>query len=226
MKKTFAIIVAVMMLMSATAMAELVVEKTEYTTMTVYDTVYAYFFAEVTNTGDAPISVEGNYDLLDASGNAVISGSVYSGYPYVIAPGATGFVECYEYCDTVASPEDIPDIRYTLVAGDAYSEPAPAVTVTDATCAVVENSWGETVCEVIVTIKNDTADTIVEPDITFGMYDQAGEMLYTDSTTLYSVAVPAGQSIQALFYADDDFVNIWTEDGRTPTEVKALAYVE
>lgn len=224
MKKLIAVIIAALMLMSASALAELEVKQVEYIPVASYDSVYCYLFAEVVNNGTEPCTVDGSFDMLDANGTAVATQDIYSCAPYTLAPGETGFISTYGYNDGV--PADYPDVRYTILAASAYSEPSTPVTVASATVETGVDEWGSAYCEIVVTMTNDTPNTIEEPSAAFGLYDQNGTLMYASSTSLYNVAVPAGSSAAYMFYAPTSLIEAWDAAGRTPTTVSGIAYLD
>jgi len=224
MKKLIAIIIAALMLMSVSALAELEVKQVEYIPVASYDSVYCYLFAEVVNNGTEPCTVDGSYDMLDADGNAVATQDIYSSAPYTLAPGETGYVSIYKYNEGV--PADYPDVRYTILSATAYSEPSTHVTVAGTAVNTGVDTWDNAFCEMIVTITNDTPETVVEPRVALGLYDQNGVLMYATNTTMYNVGVPAGSSMEAMFYAPTNLIEAWDAAGRVPTTVQGIGYIE
>lgn len=225
MKKLIAVIIAALMLMSASAMAELVVDQVEYLPVLNYSTTYCYFFAKVTNNGDASVTVDGSFDMLDANGTAVATQDIYGSYPYTIAPGQTAYINNYKtHSDT--TPDQFPDVRYTIVAGSNYSADPVYLTVTEATATVGDDGWGNNQCTINVTLANNNSEPAVEPTMGFAMFDQNGDLMYCSGSSVYSVTVPAGSSMQYTFYAPEALLTAWTEAGRTPTTVEAVAYTQ
>jgi hypothetical protein len=228
MKKIVSLLVAAILLMGCTAMAELSVVKASYLPVEAYnDSYYAYFFAEVTNTGDENISLDdSNYTMLDAEGNAVASCSLYSCYPHVLAPGATGYIYNWDSLDDISSVDDIPGFSYNIFGGAAYGDAPSYITVAGTSCEVAVNKWDENVCTVTVTVKNETDATVYDPNVVYGLYDQNGELMYAGSNTMYYMGLPAGQSVESVFTIDESIVKAWEESEKVPTTVNGFAYVE
>ena len=75
----------------------------------------------------------------------------------------------------------------------------------------------------VATVTNETSETVYQPNVVLAAYDADGKLLYTDVTTLYSVGIPAGQTVEVLITVDSSVSDQWTE---TPATVEAIVYVE
>lgn len=229
MKKLVALVLALCLALTcATALAagKLTVAQETYTPAELYTDAYAGFiFAEVTNSGDKNVSFAGGiFEILNADGEALESSDMYSCYPSVLAPGETGYVFRYDTVDAAKSVEDIPD--YTLtVSGKSSTDEAPVRLTASATVEEVER-WSSMVYQVKVTVTNETDATAYDTTVTYGLYDAEGKLLYCDSTDLYRLGIPAGQTVEVVLEVSDSLKAVWDKAGVKPATVQAIAFME
>lgn len=227
MKKIVSLIIAAVLLMSGAAMAELSVVQTTYLPVDLNGTTYVYFFAELTNTGEEDIILDNaDIEIVDTQGNVTASTSFYGSDPFIIAPGATVYAYTTEYLDEGVTVDDIAEVRYDMAAGEPYGTAPTYFAVDSTSCSVALNTWDEEIYKVIVTVKNDTDETIYEPSVVYGLYDQNGKLIYSEHTTLFWAGLPAGQSLEFVFDIDSTVTQAWAAQGITPTSVNGLAFIE
>lgn len=226
MKKMLALALSLCLLLSAVpalAAGQLTITQSTYTPAKPSSTLYAYVYAEVTNTGDAPINaVNGVYQVLGADGSVISDNKVYKAYPAILGPGETGFIHEYVSIRDAEGPEAVPGYVLTMDGESTTNNP---YTYFPATGVVEEVPyWFSTAYLVTVTITNNTDETLYEPAMSFGLYDANGKLLYADNQPLNGLGIPAGNSLEVLF-AVDEFVDIWKANDTIPVTVKALAWL-
>jgi len=228
MKKILALALSLCLLLAAVpamAAGQLTVVQETYTpTIIGSSSLYGYVFAEVTNSGDAPIEIKnGVYEILGADGAVIKSSNVYRAYPSILAPGETGYIHEYQSISGQDSVSAIPG--YTLTVSGTETNKA-GMTYLPVTATVEEvNYWFDKAYMVTSTITNNTDATIYEPYLVFGIYDAAGKLLYSDNTTLGGLGIPAGSSLEVLSIADE-FTEIWKANDTIPATVKVFCYME
>ena len=226
MKKIVALLLAACLTLgcaSALAAGKLTVNQETYTAVAGYSFV-GYVFAEVENTGDKNIEFgNGLLEILTADGDPMDSTDIYSMYPSILAPGEKGYVSTRQYVDAAESIEDISD--YTLtITGKSTQEEAIARLDSTAAYGVGVNSWGDEEQMVVVTITNNTQETVYDCQVAFALYDAEGKLLLVDADNTYNVGIPAGQSIEVQFTVDEDLAAVWAEQGVTPATAECVAY--
>ena len=128
-----------------------------------------------------------------------------------------------QYVDAAESIEDISD--YTLtITGKSTQEEAIARLDSTAAYGVGVNSWGDEEQMVVVTITNNTQETVYDCQVAFALYDAEGKLLLVDADNTYNVGIPAGQSIEVQFTVDEDLAAVWAEQGVTPATAECVAY--
>lgn len=226
MKKIVALLLAACLTLgcaSALAAGKLTVNQETYTAVAGYSFV-GYVFAEVENTGDKNIEFgNGLLEILTADGDPMDSTDIYSMYPSILAPGEKGYVSTRQYVDAAESIEDISD--YTLtITGKSTQEEAPVRLDSTAAYSVGTNSWGDEEQIVVVTITNNTQETVYDCQVAFALYDAEGKLLLVDADNTYNVGIPAGQSVEVQFTVDEDLAAVWAEQGVTPATAESVAY--
>lgn len=230
MKKVFSMLLVLMALISSVAMAAGSLEITQetYIPLERYEDSFAgNVFAEITNTGDEVIGFsKGQFEILDAQGNALDWYTLYSCYPSVIVPGGKAYVYDYEYVDGATSVDELPGYTLQVSGEEPYYDAPVLMTVSSAEVVRETDTWGDEVYNVYVTIANDGEETAFVPTVSYGLYDADGALLYAGATTMYSMGIPAGQSSVVFFTVEEAFLPAWDAAGVAPTTVGALAYME
>lgn len=228
MKKIASLLIAALLLMSSAAMAEIDVVRTTYIPVELYEgAYYAYFFAEVANTGEEPVCLGDSYfSALDPDGNTIATCELYSSNPYVLGPGATGYVYGWQSLDGISSLDEAPGFEYGITSDEAYYDVPQRITVSDAAFELVNDDFGDKVCVVHITVQNDTDETLYEPNVIYALYDQNGDLLDTSDVTLYYAGVPAGQCTEAFFEIPDGLVKAWDDAGKEPATVVGMAFLD
>lgn len=229
-KRMFCLLAAAALcLCAASALANgLVVSEETYTAVERFeDTFYGYVFAQLQNTGDTDVYFEqAQMTISDALGNTRAEKTAFTCYPNVIAPGERAFVFAYSVVEDAEDTADLSAYRLEVSGSESIEEPPVVLTVIEAAYAQEADLFGEAVYKIYVTAKNETDEAVFTPSVAFGLYDEAGELIYVDAMTQFDMGVPAGQSFIMTFTIDDAFKAAWDAQGVTPSRVEAIAIVQ
>ena len=230
MKKALSLLLFLCVLFGACALAEGKLEVTQEAFQAVEyftDTYYGCLYAEITNTSDKPLAVdEGSFQLTGTDGAVLALGSVYSSYPNVVAPGATAFISAREEARGAAKPEDVAGYSFVMTSDEPYGDGPSMLTVLSAEYGEIPSRWGDTDKVVSVVVQNDTDAIVYNPSFSFGLYDEAGKLLFADSQSVYNLGIPAGQSVVLTYTMGECYWQAWETAGQTVSSVKAIAYLE
>lgn len=230
MKRSFAVLLALVLTVCCPmlALADLEIVQELYVPLEEFEGAYAgYIFAEIANTGDEAVGFEmAVFDVKDAQGNVVSSYDGYLCYPSTIGPGETAFFADYQFVEGVSSVGEIPGYSLQIVSGDPFYDVPAELSVISAECVDMIDSWGDQVYKVMVQVKNETDEQIMDPTLTFGVYDEAGTLIYAGATTVYSSVVPVGTEATYCLDIDYAFDQMWRMTGTIPAKVKLRAIVE
>ncbi len=228
MKKFAALVLALCLTLSCTAAlaaGKLEVSQESYVPVAFYSSFMGCLFAEVTNTGDNNVEFnDGIVEVLNEDGEVVEIENIYSAYPYILAPGETGYVMTTVYANDATSLSDIADHSLTITGKTCKED---AFTHLDVDAKVESyDSWGTTYYRVVFTITNNTSETIYNARTVAGVYDAEGKLLYAGADTLYNVGIPAGTTVEARVDVDSSISAYWLDSGVTPASVNALCWFE
>ena len=73
---------------------------------------------------------------------------------------------------------------------------------------------------IVCRMTNNSQVDAYDPTVSFGLYTQAGYMLYADGQTIQDVGIPAGGTVLVRFDVDDVFVSQWSAAGMMPEQVQ------
>ncbi len=183
-----------------------------------------YTFAQVHNNSDSIICLDQGTFELHSGEQMLASQNVSRMWPYFLNPGEDG------YLFDIVSFE--PDENGTPVV--------PSVTAIDynITYMPVADAFGSrdlsAVCEilsgtedgslqVLCEITNTTEEDAFDPNISFGLYTDAGQMIYADGMTLKGIGIPAGGTVLTRFDVEEAFVSQWSSYGVMPTQAHVNA---
>lgn len=231
MKKTLftllsAVLVLVLILPSALAAGELKVQSETLVVVPSYsDTFYGNLYAEVKNTGDAPVQLaNGLYELFDKDGKVIKSDEYINMYPSVLNPGENGFILLSELVDEAKTKDYIASHKLTVTGTSSIDYKVERLAASDAKYEIVEDYSKRHVLSALV--KNDKTETANEPVIVFALKDDQGKVIYTIGTSTYNVGIPAGNTVLLKATIDDGFVKYMEENNIKPATLEAIAYTE
>lgn len=186
------------------------------------DYYLVYCYAQIHNNSDKNICLEQGMFELRGGEEILATQDVTQIWPSMIAPGEDGYM-----FDVVAfEPDENGQAVVPQVTGLEYV--MQYMTVDEefsslglATTAEIERDarGGMTV---VCTVTNDADIEARNPTITFGLYTDAGAMVYADGVTLFNVGLPAGQTLRMRFDVDEEISDQWNTYGANVTDVRAV----
>lgn len=227
MKKRFApAVLAVMLLLSALGLADSqgVIVQSSCSIQPSGDYYLVYTFAQVHNNSDEIICLDqGSFEL--HGGEQILSTQkVTRMWPYFLNPGEDGY-----FFDIVSFEPDeegnpvmpsVTNIEYNVtympVNGAFASVDLSAVSE-----LTLEESTGE--MNVVCEIENTTDIDAYDANISFGLYTDAGQMIYADGMILTGVGIPAGGTVLVRFEVEKAFVEQWRSYNALPTQAHVNA---
>ncbi len=228
MKKFAAVLLALCLTLSCTAAlaaGKLEVAQENYIPTEFYSGFVGYLFAEVTNTGDKNVEFnDGVIEVLNEDGDVTETDSIYAAYPSILAPGETGYVMNNVWANDADSLSDIADHTLTVTGKTSKEETYPRLD----TSAVVESydRSGTTYYRVVLTITNNTSETVYDAMMVAGVYDADGKLLYVGTDGLYNVGIPAGAAVETRIDVDSTVGDYWTKNEVTPVSVNSICWYE
>ncbi len=227
MKKIVSLLLALCLTLCCTAAlaaGKLEVTQEAYYAVESYSSYIGYLFAEVTNTGDSNVEFgSGVMEILSESGDVTDTDEIYSCYPSVLAPGQKGYIVNHTYTDATQL-SDIADHTLTVVGKTSKEETAAQLDVTEAKAEKYEQ-WDTTYYRIVVTITNNTEETVYDANVVAGVCDADGNLLYVGTDTLYNLGIPAGSTMEVRIDMDNDMVEKWLADGTEPAAAEAVCFV-
>jgi hypothetical protein len=228
MRKIFALVLAMLMVMSAAAMAEgaLTVNNEVFNVIQTDYATYGYLFAKIENTGDAPITVgSGTMAIFDAAGSILETSDWVSCYPNnaVLQPGEYVYVDNTVYFDDGVTVDTVGEYQFVAkpyeYAGYEYVKiPCEAV------LALGVDAYDSDYID--VTFTNTTDAILYDFDVLTAMYDANGALINVDYTWESSVGVHPGSTVTIKVYQDSTVMDYIEANGIVPTTVDAMVYYE
>lgn len=185
--------------------------------------VLAYCFAQVHNNTDQMVCLdEGTLRLM--SGEQVLSENRVSRlWPTFLAPGGDGYL-----FDIVPFEPDGENAGVPAITGLDYDigymsvNPAYAGQALEAQARIeADDSTGR--MSVLCEIGNPTDEAVFGASMAFGLYTDAGQMVYAGGTRLSEIGIPAGGSVMVRFEVEDELAEQWRSYDALPTQARASA---
>ena len=206
---------------SSLAMGKASVTRQTTATFDAYGDYEAYCFAEVENVGDQAIRLgEGVVTFYDAAGEPVDTEYVYFA-PKVLQPGERTFIN--EYID-VDSADAV--VRSEIELSFEPYTGAPAQRLPCTTAIEPTRRYGTDYPFGLVTIQNDTDQSVRNITIVYAFYDAEDNLLATRTINQSDLGIPAGSSVEwlcAAYYSQHD---TWLEHGIEPARIDAEVYAD
>ena len=189
-------------------------------------TLYGYVFAKVENTGDEVVRISGGeMNILDPDGNVLATSTFPSRAAEYLQPGEYTYVSFNQRIEGVETPDQVGSYTMTLeeqhnVKGESFRLPSVSQFEDD----VQEGSWTRDYLTTVVT--NDADQTVFNVCISQVLLDEAGNILYYDSDSMYGFkGIPTDNSIVLRCTLGSYFEDYIEAEGLKPTTVEAIAYV-
>ena len=183
-----------------------------------------YTFAQVHNNSDEIICLDQGSFELHSGDQLLASQKVTRMWPYFLNPGEDGYffdiVSFEPGEDGAAVMPSVTAIDYNIT----YMTVAQAFGSHDLS-AVSEIAFDEAQGDmtVLCEITNTTDMTAFDPVVAFGLYTDAGQMIYADGMTLTGIGIPAGGTVVVRFSVEEAFVSQWKSYNVTPTQAHVSA---
>lgn len=228
MKKIAALVLALVMILSATssfAAGKLRVEQENFHVVPFYGT-YGYCYAKVANVGDKPIKVNtGLLEIFNADGDALTSTDYYDGYAEYLAPGEYTYVSLYDEVEDV-EPSAVADYMLTITGkadNDYTIRRFPCTSSYEAN--VQDGYW--TYNYMYATYTNDTDKPVYGISLVMALLDAEGNILYIEDDDLYNErGLMPGSSMTIRKDVSSSFMEYFEKNGLVPASVDAFAFVK
>ena len=226
MKKTLALILILVLCMSASAAfaaGKLNVAQENFHTVSSYST-YSYAYAKVENVGDKAIKVNaGVLEIYDEAGDVITSVDYMDAHAEYLQPGEYTYVVMY---DDIEEGSNLPaDYMLTLTGKSDSSVECKRLPVEAAfELGVIEGWWENDY--LYATVTNDTAEPIYDVEVVLALMDAEGNILYVDDNTLYNIAIAPGSTVIIREEIPSSFMEYFEANGIVPASADAIVYYE
>lgn len=183
-----------------------------------------YTFAQVHNNANEIICLDQGTFELHSGDQLLATQKVSRLWPYFLNPGEDGYFfdivafEPTEDGDAVLPSVTAIDYNVTYMTIDKAFAGHDLSAVSELVYSDTDGSM-----QVICQITNPTDTDAYDANISFGLYTDAGQMIYADGTTLTAVGIPAGGTVLVRFEVEEAFVSQWKGYGVTPTQAHVNA---
>lgn len=206
------------------AFAEGKLKATEKNLILIPGEAIGYFFAKIENVGDAPVCTgSGDLVLFTEDDEILLSENYLSTAPsyVVLEPGEYLYLE-ETLWDSVLEDAVLGDYKFSI---GTDSENTAVVRVDAEAQMELEgsDSYENYIC---VTFTNTTDKAVYRFYVTAAMYDQEGNLIYTDFTILSDTAVHPGSTVTQRLAVDSDIMDYYAANGITPASAEAIVCFE
>lgn len=227
MKKLLALVLVSLFIFSAVpafAAGKLSVTQENFIVTNVYS-MYGYVYARIDNIGDKPIKVNaGVLEIFDGDGNAITSSDYLMAYAEYLQPGEYTYAYIYDEIEGVEE-SDVDDYMLTITGKSSNDYTTQRLPVFTAYAKNVKDGYFS-YDYMVATVTNDTDTPIFDVNVVLALLDAAGNILYMESTSMYSdKAIMPGSSIQVREAVSQSFIDWYEKNGMVPVSVDAIAYV-
>ena len=183
-------------------------------------------YAEVTNTGDKPIVFNGGLiELYDVNGDAIESSNLYSCYPEILAPGEMGYLYRTISVEEATDKDYIDDYSLTI-SGKAENSRETIRLASEGTFGEYQRSKYSKEYAMFAYVTNNTEEILRGVRVVYALYDGSDKLLYADSTELYSLGIPVGQTVEVRVAVDSRILDAWEIENVEPERIVTIGYVE
>ena len=218
MKRIIALVLAMLLVFSVSAMAEGKLKATEKNLILFDDGETGYFLAKVENVGDEAIgSDDGNLVIFSDDDEIMVTEDYISTLPdyIILAPGEYAYVSEFLWDEALGSAE-IGDYKFSIPTAEDGREYAA-----DKCEATYELDEYFSYAYITYTNNGDTDRSLY---FAIAMHDAEGNLIYADNEVNEAVLVAPGSTITYRAYIDSSFVEYWDANGIEPAEIEAIAY--
>ena len=238
MKRLVVLIIVLLVVFSTPAFSagKITVTQEKLYVLPLYSSHVSFFYAELKNTGNKPIVVnDGLIELFDNEGVTIDVDSITDCCPWVLNPGAVGYMFNILTVEDDERERYIDDYLLTIIGSGTCNVAYTKYLACDGEFQEIKYSpFDETGFDAIridATIYNDIDEILFSDEIriAIALYDSDNKLLYTDCISPNfkdRIAIPAGQSV--IFYknVENMIVESWRKDGIRPTRIETIGYYE
>lgn len=220
MKKTLALLLAIVCILSVAACAEGKIKATQKTLCLFPGEDNAYFFAKIENVGDQPMGVgTGSLVMFTADDEILAVKDYISALPshVLLQPGEYVYVRDFLWESALADAE-VGDYKFSL---EDYSYP---VEIQRIPCEATFEIKGADSFEnyIYVSFTNNDAEEKYGAYISAALLDAEGNVVYAEASSLGTVAVHPGSTVTVKVNIDNDMVKYFNANGIEPVSVDAM----
>lgn len=182
--------------------------------------VLVYCFAQVHNNSDQTICLDEGVLHLMSGEEALAENRVSRLWPPFLAPGADGYLFDIVSFEPGEGLPSITGLNYDV--GYMTVNPAYAGQALEAQARIeLDDVTGR--MSVVCGIANPTDEDAFGASTAFGLYTDAGQMVYAGGMRLQDIGIPAGGSVMVRFDIEDELAQQWRSYDALPTQVRASA---
>ena len=189
-----------------------------------YGTYEINVFIQVTNTGDAAVSLDkADIYLTDETGAVLEDDTTYALYPPVLQPGEIGYITNWFYNVDAAIAEAVKGYSIDIASENDWLAEIVSVSHT-AEYAEVESY--DLLPVVTFTVTNTGADTVWNPVLVAIVRSTEGKILAMMDETAYNVGIPVGGTLLYEMELGSDDLTSWKDAGYIVGSVEVFVYSE
>lgn len=180
---------------------------------------YGCFFAEVENTGDAPMGVgNGTLVVYTPDGGILLAENYISTTPanLLLQPGERAYMRYYIWNEALTQAQ-VGNYQFAVGKADWTSEAEQLACEAELKLAGV----GGYENYVYVTYTNTGDEVQYNHCINVVLWDEAGELVYADSYSTGRVGVHPGSTVTVSVYLDGNLLDGLAQQNRTPVTAAA-----
>ena len=205
MKRIIAFTIAILLLLSASALAEGKLKATSKNLIEFDADNRAYFFAKIENVGDADVGVgSGKLVGFSADDEIIVSESYVHASPsnIMLKPGDSVYVSSYIY-ESALKDNDVVDYKFSL---ETYKNPTEYIIVP---CEARYELLSEYENYAYVTFTNVSEEIKYGVHITVVLTDEQGNLIYVNTDSSSSIALHPGSTMTVKISIGNDFVKYY-----------------
>lgn len=183
-----------------------------------YDLVYC--FAQVHNGSDEIICLDkGNFQIMNGE-EQVAEGKISRLWPYFLNPGEDGYLFDMISIEAGETPTAVTGIQYNIEYMTIESMYGGQTLETQARIECSEtNGMMSVICE----LSNPTDTDVYDAAVAFGLYTDAGQLVYADGMRLKDIGIPAGGRTLVRFAVEERLTEQWRSYDMLPDQVRMNA---
>ncbi len=201
--------------------ADLTVVNESFIVTQTYSRYEGNLMIKLQNNTDTPLFItDGNFVLKGADGSELASKQSY--YPCGSEYVEPGEITVVTFSVDIDDPSVVAGYEYALETKTESWRSTDTIIPVDSTEFV---DGGEYDSKMRATITNNSDQPLANIQIIFVLEDAEGSMLYTRSDAMYAMEIGPGSTITFVPGIDSDVLKFCAENGITPAQVEAFAYV-